>query len=321
MSKKLTILILISISLLVFGGLIFFLAMSSIGWDFTKLSTRRLVNNEYEITENFKNINIATTEGVIEIIPSTDGKTKVVLAEKEKTLHNVFVSQETLNIEMNDERKWYDHVGINWETQKVKLYIPSGEYDALDISTDTGDIDIAKDYFFEKINIKGSTVDVVVKASVLNEAKIETSTGDINLENLTAGSIDISVTTGSVELENVKVATDLKIKVETGECELDTVTCKNLISTGSTGDISLESVIATGYFNITRSTGDVEFERSDASEITIETSTGDVKGSLLSEKVFIVDTDTGRKRVPESVSGGRCKVTTDTGDVIITIAK
>ena len=49
------------------------------------------------------------------------------------------------------------------------------------------------------------------------------------------------------------------------------------------------------------------------------TDTGDVRGSLLSEKVFIVNTDTGRKEVPDTITGGRCEITTDTGDVKITI--
>ena len=51
----------------------------------------------------------------------------------------------------------------------------------------------------------------------------------------------------------------------------------------------------------------------------ITTDTGNVKGSLLSEKVFIVSTDTGKKQVPNTITGGRCEITTDTGDIIISI--
>ena len=63
----------------------------------------------------------------------------------------------------------------------------------------------------------------------------------------------------------------------------------------------------------------MNFEASDAASIFVETDTGDVKGSLLSEKIFIINTDTGKKEVPESTTGGRCKITTDTGDIKITI--
>ena len=81
----------------------------------------------------------------------------------------------------------------------------------------------------------------------------------------------------------------------------------------------MNDVIASGKFEIERDTGDVKFERCDAAEIFIETDTGNVKGSLLSEKLFIVDTDTGSKDVPKTVTGGRCEIDTDTGDVKITL--
>ena len=50
-----------------------------------------------------------------------------------------------------------------------------------------------------------------------------------------------------------------------------------------------------------------------------DTDTGDVKGSLLSEKIFIPTTDTGDVDVPKTVTGGRCEITTDTGDIKITV--
>ena len=67
--------------------------------------------------------------------------------------------------------------------------------------------------------------------------------------------------------------------------------------------------------------GDVMLEKCDAAVLEIETDTGDVKGSLLSDKVFLVETDTGRVSVPHSTSGGRCEVSTDTGDIQLTLAK
>jgi len=63
----------------------------------------------------------------------------------------------------------------------------------------------------------------------------------------------------------------------------------------------------------------VVFEGCDAGEIYVDTDTGDVSGTLLSDKVFIVKTDTGKIDVPNSISGGRCEIETDTGDVKISI--
>ena len=122
-----------------------------------------------------------------------------------------------------------------------------------------------------------------------------------------------------MELDNINCSGNITLDSTTGETELNNVNCKNLKSTSTTGEITLESVIATEKIHIERSTGDVEFDRMDAGEIFIETSTGDVEGSLLSDKIFIVDTSTGKKRVPETTSGGKCKITTSTGDIFINI--
>ena len=47
-----------------------------------------------------------------------------------------------------------------------------------------------------------------------------------------------------------------------------------------------------------------------------ETSTGKVKGHLLTDKIFVTSTSTGKVRVPSTESGGICKVTTSTGDIL-----
>ena len=107
--------------------------------------------------------------------------------------------------------------------------------------------------------------------------------------------------------------------MSTGKAYLSDIACKNLTSTGSTGDISLKNVVSTGKISIERNTGDVTLEASDAIEIFITTETGDVKGSLLTDKVFITKTDTGRIDVPNSITGGRCEITTDTGNIKISI--
>ena len=43
------------------------------------------------------------------------------------------------------------------------------------------------------------------------------------------------------------------------------------------------------------------------------------KKNLISDKVFFVKTDTGKVKTPQSVSGGKCEIITDTGDVIVDI--
>ena len=68
-------------------------------------------------------------------------------------------------------------------------------------------------------------------------------------------------------------------------------------------------------------TGDVLFENSDAKNVTVKTTTGDVEGNLLTDKAFTTDTTTGKVRVPDSSTGGRCEISTTTGDIKIEIGK
>ena len=107
------------------------------------------------------------------------------------------------------------------------------------------------------------------------------------------------------------------MRVSTGETALHRVSCRNLTSNGSTGEISLHHVVSGGSLSITRSTGDIRFDDCDAATLLIETDTGDVSGRLLSDKVFITHTDTGRVKVPNTSTGGRCEIRTDTGDIQI----
>ena len=321
MSKNTRNWLIIGISLLLVGSAIFVGGMSVLKWDFSKLSTQKFVSNEYEVTEEYENIKIVSKDSKVELIASNNEQTKVVLYEREKSLHTVLVEENTLKIEINDERAWYDFVGFNFKTPSVKVYLPSEKYKDFSVDNKTGAIKIPSDFIFENVDIKVSTGNVESSASVLNDIKIKTTTGKIELANLSAKNVDLTVSTGKIEIENITVTEDIKIKVSTGESELENVTCRNLTSNGSTGDLNLENVVGSGIFNIERDTGDVEFENCDANELIIVTDTGDVTGNLLTEKIFLIDTDTGRKIVPESLSGGRCKITTDTGDVIISIGR
>ncbi len=319
MSKATKIWLIIAASLVLAGGMLFVGVMTVLKWDFTKLSTSKYETNNYEITENYNSISIITNTSDIVFVPSKDTKTSVSCYEQKNIKHSVTVKDGTLVIKVEDTRKWYEYIGINFGSPKITVSIPSGEYASLSIKESTGNVEIPKDFKFDSIDISASTGDIKNFASASESIKIKTSTGHIHVENVSAGSLDLSVSTGNVTVSNVNCENDVKIEVSTGKASLSNITCKSLISSGDTGDISLKSVIASGKFSIERDTGDVKFERCDAAEITVETDTGDVTGSLLSEKIFYASSDTGKINVPKTTSGGRCEITTDTGDIKITL--
>ena len=319
MSKLAKIWLIVATSLLLIGCLIFGGVMTVLKWDFSKLSTNRYETKKYEIGEKFSSISIKVDTADVKILPSDGADCSVECYEQKNIKYSVEVKDNVLTVEVVDSRRWYEYIGINFSSTKVTVYLPRGEYDKLSVRSDTGDTEISKDFSFEIIDIAASTGNVKNFASASGDVTVKTSTGDILVENTSAKSIDLSVSTGDIALSDVNCSGDVSIRVSTGRARLTNLKCHNLISGGNTGDIVLKSVIASGEISIKRSTGDVKFEASDAASIFVETDTGDVKGSLLSEKIFIVNTDTGKTDVPESTTGGRCKITTDTGDIKITI--
>jgi len=266
---------LVFVGCIILGG-----AVAMLKWDFTKLSTTKYETNEHEITEDYKNVSIVTNTANVVFEISEDEKTLVTCHEQKNLNHSVAVKEGTLVIEVEDTRKWYEHIGIHFEETKIKVRIPKGE---------------------------------------LGTISVQTSTGNIDAERISVENIDFSVSTGRITVSDVICKGDVKVDVSTGKTTLTNVECENVISKGSTGNVTLKKVIGREKFSIKRSTGDIKLEGCDAAEIMIKTSTGKVTGSLLTDKVFIAKTSTGDIDVPKSTSGGRCEITTSTGDISVTV--
>lgn len=319
MSKKIKLWIIIPSFLILIGCIIFCVVMNNLNWDFTKLSTNKLVTNEHNINDNFNGIKIITDTADIEIIPSEDSNKLVVCNEKINVKHSVEVKDNALVIEVVDTRKWYEYISINFNKSKITIYIPEGEYGELLIKNSTGDVKISKDFKFSSMDILGSTGNIINNASVYENVKLKTSTGNIYVENIIASMLDISTSTGEIDIVDAKCSEDVKINVSTGKTNIVDVNCKNFISSGNTGNMFLKNLIAKEKFLIERSTGNVNFENCDASDIFVETDTGNVVGNLLTEKVFFVETDTGSIDVPKVIADEKCEIITDTGDIKITV--
>lgn len=322
MDKVTKIWLIIAVSLVLIGCALFAVTMSNLSWNFTKLSTDHYETNTYKIQDDFNNIHMETDTADIVFTLSGDGNCRVECYEEENAKHTVTVKDGTLTIKLIDERTVSDYIGyigIHYDTPKITVYLPEYQYTSLFIEEDTGDIEIPKDFQFETVEIKVSTGDVKVFASASEWMQIETNTGDLQVTDSVVGSLALSVSTGRMTVSQVDCPGEILLKISTGKTNLTDVTCERLLSRGGTGDIYLENVIVDKIFSIARGTGDVTFERCDAGEVFIQTDTGDVRGSFLTEKVFITETDTGHVNVPKSANGGRCEISTDTGDIRIEI--
>jgi len=308
-------------ALILAGGILFTGVMSVLNWDFRKLSTNRYETNTHAITDAFTHISVTTTTAAVSFEPSEDGTVSVVCHEDANAKHRVAMEGDTLIIEQEDHRKWYQHVGLNFEALSVTVYLPEGAYGDLTLRATTGKVYFSIYHTFDSMDVKVTTGEVSSFASVNGTAKIVTTTGHIHLKSLNAGSLDLSVSTGDIQMKNIHTG-DLRMSVTTGETSAYRVKCVTLTSAGSTGDLLLRDVVAEDFFSITRSTGDVVLEDCDAAALTITTDTGDVTGTLRTQKQFAAHSDTGHVTLPHlPPAGGPCTITTDTGNVYITLTQ
>lgn len=319
MKKTVKVWLIIAASLILIGCAIFVGVMTVLKWNFKKLSTKEYETNEYKIEETFKDISVISDTADVVFLLSDSASCSVICYEEKNARHTVLAEDGVLKVEITDNRKWYDHIGIGFEEPKVTVYLPAGEYGALSLKLSTGRTEIPKELPFESAEISVTTGSVDFFASSCGAVNIKCTTGSVNINGLSADSITCKTTTGKIAISDAVCSGTIKADVSTGMVKLMGISCAGLSSEGSTGKVYLKDVIASGNFNIKRSTGDVEFSRCDASEIVIRTSTGDIEGSLLSEKVFSTKTSTGDIEVPRSTSGGKCELSTSTGDIEIEI--
>lgn len=298
--KRATKIWLIAAGALVLTGCILFAGvMSTLGWDFAKLSTVQYETNTHTVDAPFRDIALTTDTADIVLALSDDGKCRVECHEETNARHAVAVENGALTVRSQPSKRWFDFIGIHLGSPRITLYLPETAYNSLSVRESTGSITIPAAFAFDSAELSSSTGSAIFSASASDSLKIRTSTGSIRVENASVGSLELSVTTGDVTVSEV--------------------TCRSFTSGGSTGSILLEHVTVDGTLSIARSTGSVTFRRCDAAEISVRTNTGDVSGSLLTEKVFAASSHTGRIDVPQTTAGGRCEIRTDTGNIRITL--
>ena len=221
MKKSTKIMIALALCLIITGGIIFTYAMSSIGWDFTKLSTVSYVDVTYDVNESITEVSVTLDTADVTILPSEDGFCKVECYTEKDSPITARVENGCLIIEKNYSKAWYDYVGINFEGETVTVYLPETICAELNVKVSTGDVTLSRVISEEKMTIKTSTGDVMLEACDSAEILIKTGTGDVTASLLSPKSFDTTTSTGDVSVPE---------SADGGKCTVTT----------STGDIKIE---------------------------------------------------------------------------------
>ena len=300
---------------LVLGGLGFW----GMGFNLRALNTEDVISTSFEITEPFRDISVAVGAADVYFLPSADGVCRVECVDFASEVYAVQAENGCLTVTKGGG-PWYRNIRpFSIGEVHVTVFLPEADYASLRITGDTGDLEIPKGFRFARMEISTDTGDVANYASVSGMMRIGTDTGDIRVEAVSAGGVELSTSTGDVRMDSLLCEGELSIRVSTGDVELKSISCRALRTEGNTGDLSLQSAVAAETMTIERTSGHVRFEQCDAAGILVWTDSGDVTGTLLTDKVFLTETNTGDVDVPRSAAGGTCEVITTTGDISLRI--
>lgn len=257
------------------------------------------VKENYHINDSFDNIEIIGSDFDIKIYPkiTEDTGTNIKCIENNKMKFDISVMDKKLIIKQHDKRNFLERF-FDFYDLEIELYLEYEVYNSLIINNDTGDIFISEYLSFNDITIISSTGDLKLKANEINNLDIKSSTGDI-------------------EINDTIIKNNVSIESSTGEIILKNVNCDKLDIKTSTGYTKLINVLVSKDFTMDGSTSDLYLYRFDANNIYITLSTGDINGIILTNKIFMVTSSTGEIQVPETTTGGICKIKTSTGNVII----
>lgn len=230
------------------------------------MSTLKYAKNTYEISESFENINIKEIECDVTVLPSQDGKCKIIATESAKVYNEISVENGTLTIKRRDTRKWYDHIGIVWYSDMtLTLYLSQSEYNSLTLGTVSGDAELDSSLCFRTAKVTSTSGDIDIPCSVGEELTAESTSGTINIKDVTCNAnVTAKTVSGEIKIKNVSVA--------------------GLSVSSSSGGVYVTDTVAKGEIYAKTVSGRIKLERSDAGGLEIKSTSGSVYCGLLTKK-------------------------------------
>ena len=217
--------------------------------------TVKLETNEYEIKETFKDIKIFTDTADIDFVLSENLNTLIICEEHKNIKHTVNIKENTLLIEVDDNRKWYEHIGIS--TSKITVYLPKSEYGEFIMESDTGNIHI-ENINANKLDLSTSTGNLKIVNTKCKNLFSKSDTGNILLKNVIASEkFKIETDTGNVKFKDSD-ASDIFVKTDTGNVTGNILTDKVIFAESDTGNVDVPKVITDEKCEIITDTGNIK---------------------------------------------------------------
>lgn len=283
-------------------------------FDVSRLNTVSFETKTYEIGEAFHHISIDGAGSDVRLYPWEEDTCKVVCTEEDDVTFAVEVKDDTLHIVRHNSGVRILHFGVSFEETGISVYLPGKTYESLVIHTTSGNVTAPEALQFSSADIRSTSGEIKMLASIGGSLAVQTTSGDIHIGNTAPDRLDVQSTSGEVTLADVR-GKAIAFDTTSGDITLSGVQGEAITAATTSGEITFTKVISEGSMRLKTTSGDVELRSSDGEDIAVRTTSGRVSGTLLSEKIFRIDTISGDVNAPYSASGGKCEVTTRSGDV------
>ncbi len=319
MKKSNLIILIISLCMFFSGIFVCMSALSMKGMNFENMFKDNSTVRVATYDEAFLSVDAQDKSGNLEIFPSSDDELKIECTELENTHYDIKYEGDTLVIRRVDNRDWHQYF-MNFSREGVKIYLPQRAYEDIKLDVSSGSI-IVNDGLACRNLAAESTSGSVRAYGVTAQEKVslKATSGRVVSDSVKAENLDVSCTSGRVTLGNVELTGNLDVENSSGSIEVIDVNCNSLSVNNTSGGITCSGVIAQDNITAKTSSGSIELLKSDADNLDIKATSGSIRGTLLSDKVFIAESTSGRVRVPQTTQGGICKVKTTSGSIDITV--
>ncbi len=289
------------------------------------------------VTQSFHSLELKTGSTDVEIYPSADGVCRLSYGETDWRTFRVSVSKDTLSIEeqVDDSRRSFHMYS---EELPLVIYLPQVAYNSLDVQSSSGDISL-QEQLTEALRLSSGSGDIDLTDVKTEDAVFSSSSGKISLTELQAESLELKTGSGDIDLKKCSLSR-MELESNSGRMRLDGNRCEGaaVLHSGSgdirlqddrsgsydisssSGHVELRNAQCLGEARIKTGSGDVELKEADAASFDISTSSGDVKGSILTEKDFMLSSSSGNIRSDGGRRGAaECRVSTGSGDIDLQI--
>ncbi len=276
-------------------------------------------------------VEIREREFDVTIVPTTEDTYR--LEASNEGYHDVTLENGTLRIVRSKQRM--ERRLFFSDSGELTLYLPKGQYQALDVTTASGDIEVRQD--FGTVHITGASSDVTLAGTYSGKVTVQTASGDVSLEGIFGAALEVKTASGSqnlkgrfvsgkllaasgdIEIFQASFSEDLAVEAASGDLTFSNVLAQELRLRSASGDLDLEQVLSKENFLCRTRSGDVVLKRCDGPHMEFTTISGDISGSLLHGKQFSYQTVSGDMNLHGGTPQGTCTISTVSGDADLEI--